>query len=60
MVTNINQTYCNHFTVYAYIETLCCTPETNIMLYINYTSILKKKADPEGKLSRECNWLQSQ
>ena len=25
------------------LESLCCTPETNIMLYVNYTSISKKE-----------------
>ena len=30
--------------IYMYItESLCCTPETNRTLYINYTSIKKKK-----------------
>lgn len=24
-------------------ESLCCNPETNIILYINYTSVKKKK-----------------
>ena len=38
-VTN-NWTYCgDHVKIYANIESLCCTPETNIMLYVNYTSI---------------------
>ena len=38
----INYTYCDdHFTIYTTIESLCCTPEANIMLYVNYTSILK-------------------
>ena len=36
---NIHVTYCgNHFTIYTNIEPLCCTPETNKMLYVNYTS----------------------
>ena len=35
-------TYCgDHFTVYTNIEPLCCTPETNVILCINYTSIKK-------------------
>ena len=33
------QTYCGeHFAVYANIEPLRCTPETNI-LYVNYSSV---------------------
>ena len=32
--------YCgDHFSMYTIIESLSCTPETNIMLYVNYTSI---------------------
>ena len=43
MVTDGNQTYCgDHFVNYANIESLCCAPETNIMLYDNYTSIKKQ------------------
>ena len=39
---NVNQTYSgNCFTIYTNIEPLCCTPETNIMLHVDY--ILKKK-----------------
>lgn len=29
--------------VYKNTEPLCCTPETNKMLYVNYSSIIKKK-----------------
>ena len=43
MVTDVNQTYCGDFTIYTNIKSLCCTPETNIMLDVNYTSIKKKK-----------------
>ena len=36
MVMDVNLTYCDdHFTVYTNIESLCCTPETNV----SYTSI---------------------
>ena len=39
MITDVNQTYCDdHFKIYINIELLCCTPETNTMLYVNYTS----------------------
>ena len=44
MVTDGNKTYCGgHFAIYTSIESLCCTPEANIMLYLNHTSILKKR-----------------
>ena len=45
MVTDANQTYCDdHFAINTNIESLCGTPETNIMLcYINFVSIKKKK-----------------
>ena len=37
---DINRTYCgDHFVVYTNIKSLCCTPATNIMLYVNYISI---------------------
>lgn len=37
-------TYCGDlFTTYKNLKSLCCTLETKIMLYINYTSILKKE-----------------
>lgn len=31
----------DHFAVYKNIKSLCCTPETNLVLYVNYTSIKK-------------------
>lgn len=32
MVRDGNETYCaDHFAVYTNIESLCCTPETNMM-----------------------------
>lgn len=39
MVININQTYCDHFAMYTNVESLHCTPETNMLLYLQ----LKKK-----------------
>ena len=37
-------TYCgNHFTTYTGVESLCCTPETKLMLHVNY--IIKKKKE---------------
>lgn len=39
-----NETYRGgHFAVYADIESLHCTPEANMMLYVNYDSIKEKK-----------------
>ena len=40
----MNVNYCGaNFIIYTNIESLCCTPETNTMLYVNYTSTFKKK-----------------
>ena len=40
---DVNWTYCgDHFAMYTIIKSLCCTPETNITLYANYTLIFKK------------------
>ena len=37
---DVNQTYCDdHFAIYINIKSLCCMPETNIMLYVNCISI---------------------
>ena len=34
-----NGCYCgDHFAIYTNIKLLCCTPETNVMLYVSYTS----------------------
>ena len=36
-MTQVNQTYCgDHFAIYTRIKSLCCTPETCMMLYVNY------------------------
>ena len=41
-----NQTYCgDHFVMYTNGESLSCTHETNMMLYVNYTSIINKKKE---------------
>ena len=43
MLMDVNWIYCSdHFAIYIERESLCCTPETNIMLYINYTLIKKR------------------
>lgn len=37
-----NWIYCgNYFAVYTYTESLFCTLKTDLMLYVNYNSILK-------------------
>ena len=39
MVTDVKQSYCSDpFAIYTNVESLC-TAETNIMSYVNYTSI---------------------
>lgn len=35
------------FTIYINIKSLLCTPETNIMLYADYTSTYKKEKESE-------------
>ena len=55
-------TYCSdHFAVYTYILSLCCTPETNTMLYISYTSIKKTKLNLKliKLLLNRGNWLKT-
>lgn len=43
MVNDVNQTYCGgHFAVYTNIK-LCHAPETDRMLYVNYTWIKERK-----------------
>ena len=43
MVTDVNQTYGDdHFAIYTNIKPLCCTPNINIMLYVNYAAIKNK------------------
>ena len=47
MVTDGNQTYRgDHFMVYKIISSLCCTPETNVILYIKCNSIKKGLSSP--------------
>ena len=44
MGKDVNKTCCgDHFTIYMNIESLSCTPETTIMLHVNYTSTTKQK-----------------
>ena len=48
MEIDINQTNCDHFAIYTNMESLCCTPENNIMLYVNYSSIKKTHGQTES------------
>ena len=50
-LTDSYQTYRDQFIMYINAKSLCCTPEINIILYVNYTSIKKKK---ERKASMLC------
>ena len=38
-----------HFTICTNIKSLCCTPETNIMLYVNQSSMKIPFLDPHRK-----------
>ena len=39
----VNSALCgNHFIIQAYINSLCCSTKTNILLYVNYISVKKK------------------
>lgn len=40
---DVNQTYCGvHFIIYINTDSLCCTSESNISLYVNYILIKKE------------------
>ena len=42
MVTDGNYTYWgDNFAMYTHIKSICCTPETNTVLYVDYTLIRK-------------------
>lgn len=43
MVTEGNETYSDLFAVCVSVESLCCTHETNKIMYVNYTLISKGK-----------------
>ena len=37
VVMDVNQSYCgNHLTIHTHIRTLCCAPETHILLCVNW------------------------
>ena len=51
MVTDGNQTYCSgSFAMYTNFKSLCYTLETNIIWYVDYTSIKMKKKNPKYKI----------
>ena len=33
--------------MYINVKLLCCTPETNIVLYVNYISVKKEEKSPD-------------
>lgn len=43
LVTEGKKTYCDHFVMNVSIESLCCTLETSIIQYVNYTSTKRNK-----------------
>lgn len=46
MLTEGNYTYCGeNLAMYIILGSLCCTPEANIKLYINYISLKKNQKD---------------
>ena len=46
---DVNQTYCgDHFTIYIDIEALYGTPETSVMLCVNYILIKTKQEQNRG------------
>lgn len=55
-MTDVNQTYGDdHFSKYKITES-CCVPETNIIIYFNYTSVKKilNKKDLVSLLTIHC------
>lgn len=54
-MTRVNQTYHgDHLTMYTNIESLCCIPETNVILYVNYVSIKKGQCTIEYMALSTC------
>lgn len=45
------QTYCDHIVRNINVKSLCCLPKTNIMLYVSYT-LIKKRKGVEIKIHR--------
>lgn len=49
MVTDDNYSYDEHSVMYR-IVSLCCSPETTITFYVNYTSIKKRKKEKKEEV----------
>lgn len=52
---DVSETLCgDHDTIYTNIESLWCAPKASIILYVNYTSVFKKKyfAGKESKTQK--------
>lgn len=49
---DVHETYCDYSETDANIESLCCVPETNTMLYVNYVSIKISPGDQKIKIHR--------
>ena len=48
---DVNQICCSvNFTIYTNTESLCCIPEINIILHVNYISIKKNKVGSRESL----------
>ena len=53
MVTDGNYAFGEHSIMYTEVELLCCTPETNVTLYVNYMQFFKKGSGGVGEGQRE-------
>ena len=57
MVTDGNQTYpVDHFIIYKNIKSLCCTPGTNIVFQVNYTSKTNRFIESRFVATRGRGW----
>lgn len=60
MMTDGNYTYHGeHIVTYIIVEPVSCSPETNIILFVNYTSIKKRLHIPKinQNISPQCSHL---
>lgn len=49
-VAHVGHTYCGeHFLMYVIVEAPCCSPETNVTVYINFTSTQEKRHTRGGE-----------
>ena len=49
MVTDGSRTRDEHSITYKLVKSPCCTPETNVTLYVNYTQIKELKKNKKQK-----------